>query len=737
MRSSLSVVAILSVSATLLALPAHASQARVHSVEGAAALLEGELEGASLSGDGVVRAGPEARPIAEGLAGAVLALARGGDGQLYFATGGPGRVMRVTGASSGAGKTDEVLFSDKPLITALLPVGKDKIVALTAPDGGAEVIELATKKRTTIVAKDVKLLLAGAVFDDVVYAVGGGDEGGVVLKLVPGAKEFEVVANTKEQLRSVAAARIGGKLKLVCGSADEGVVYEIDPAAPTANRVRALLDATPGEVTAIAIAKDGTVFAAFVDGDGKLSKQATTKVKDDSGDDDKAPGKKAAAKARKVKGGEVWRLGVDGSARVIFSSKEHGPYALAIDGNRLLAGTGPQGRIVNVDDVIGKGAASSRPGVWARRSGNDEVTSLLVESGGVIAGTSHAGAVVFFGKGSAAKAAYLSPSLDADARARYGLARVRVTKGTARVSLRTGNTKEPDETWSAWSPAQATSANGVQLQAPPAPYAQLRVELAPGAEVTALQLAYLVDNSAPEIVNVDVLAPGWKVVATPRDPPETRSVTFNDKPFAKFLDRRGTMNPTLDERPYGKQSFDVGYRTVYAWVEDADKDALRYRFWLGEAGRDGTVSSWSLVQDWSEAPFVSFEASRLKDGDYRVKADVDDSITNGTARALADGRVSAPFVVSHVTPRASETTAARTRGGVRVKMKVEGALPLISVRCAVGLSEWMPLDPQDGILDGTIEQFDVELVGADNASAASCEVYDEALNFGRFDIPVR
>jgi hypothetical protein len=65
---------------------------------------------------------------------------------------------------------------------------------------------------------------------------------------------------------------------------------------------------------------------------------------------------------------------------------------------------------------------------------------------------------------------------------------------------------------------------------------------------------------------VEVLAPGWKVTASVREQSESRSVTFNEKPFAKFLDRRGGQNPTLDERPFGKQSFDTGYPVDFAWL---------------------------------------------------------------------------------------------------------------------------------------------------------------------------
>lgn len=707
-----------------LAVSAQASQTEVHNVEGPGALLEGDFEGASVSGDGVVKAGPDQKVVVEGIAGAVLALVRAGDGQLYIATAAPGRVLKVDGSTA-----EDVFVSDKPLVTALLAMGKDKLVALTAPDGGAEVIELSTKKRTSISAVGVTLLLGGVVIDDVVYAVGGTDDSGMVLKLMPGASAFEIVATTEQTLRSVAAIKQGGKHRLVAGSSDEGIVYDIDPSLPVGKNVRALLDATPGEVTALTIAADGTVFAALIDSDAKLSKEASSKAKDEPAEDEKVS--KPANKARKVKGGEVWRLGSNGSARVIFSSKEHGPYALGLQGARLLVGTGPHGRIVDVD-----GSGTGRPGVLTRKSGHDEVTALLVEKAGVLVGTSHTGGVILLGTGSMAKAAYLSKTLDAEARARFGLARVRVTKGKARVALRTGNTNAPDDTWSTWSAWAPASMTGALLAAPYATYAQLKVDLPADTEVSGLHLAYLVDNRAPEIVSIDVLAPGWKLVATAREPPETRSVTFNEKPFAKFLDRSGAQNPTLDERPYGKQSFDVGYRSVYAFVEDADKDALRYRFWLGAVGKDATVTSWSLLQDWSDAPFAAFEASRLQDGDYRVKIDVDDSPTNGSTRALADGRMSPPFVVSHQTPRASDASAARTKVGVRVKLKVDAALPLVSVRCSTALAQWLPLDPVDGILDSKSESFDVELPATTNATAASCELYDEALNFGRLDIAV-
>ncbi|HEY4223579.1 MAG TPA: WD40 repeat domain-containing protein, partial [Myxococcota bacterium] len=454
-------LASIAVATLALSAPALASQSQVHVVEGQHDLLGGDLDGTALSPDGVVRVGPALKQLTtDALTGPVLALARGGDGALYAATASPGRVWKIVEGS----KPEVILESDKALVTAVLPVGKQKLVALTAPDGGAEVIDLGTKKHETVLAKDAKMLLAGAVIDDVVYAVGGGDEG-VLLKLAPNAKAWEVVAKTKEaQLRSIAVAKVNGVLKIVVGGGEEGVIYDV-----TAGKVRALLDTAPTEITALAIGADGTVFASAVDGEGKLSKGAVAKAKDDASDDKLSSAEKdKKQKARKVKSAEVWRIDPQGRARVLWQSKDHGAYALALLDGKLLAGTGPEGRIYEIDESGGRAA-----GVFLRMKDHDEVTALRVEGESVLFGTAHAPAVVRADKSAATRGVYLSPALDGEALARYGAVASR-GRGSITLSVRTGNTKEPDDTWSAFSAPTA---------APLGQYAQVRAELTGKAEL--------------------------------------------------------------------------------------------------------------------------------------------------------------------------------------------------------------------------------------------------------------
>jgi hypothetical protein len=718
---SLPVSLALALSSLALAPPAAATRPQVHRVAGYADLIDGDIDGTLVDGRGFVSLGPRVDEWVKDLPGPVLALARGGDGRVYVATAAPGRVWRVAKGS------DPELIADlkKPLVTALLPLGRKRLVALSAPDGGAHVIDLSDRKAEPklIEAKGVKMLLAGAVHQDAIYAVGGGDEG-ALLRWRLGDESFETLVTVKEKhLRSVAAQAGRRGPRVVVGGGDDGVVYSFEE-----GRLRALVDAEPGEVTAIALAKSGRVFAALVDSDGKLSKGATDRDEDDDDKDETKP--------RKVKSSEVLTIGPNGRVDVLWQSKKHGAYSLALDqgGKRLLLGTGASGRLYALDP-----AGKRRATALARANGHDEITVLVPDRTGVLLGTAHTGGVLALSTATHERGVYLSRVLDAESLARYGHAFVEASVPPGAkllVSLRTGNTDEPDDTWSRFSEPQQADA---LLAGPAARYAQIRFELVGGKaspRLRAARLAYQNDNRPPEVARVEVLYPGWRVIGGERDPSDSRSVTFGDEAFKRFLELHGSQLPVMNERPTGKQKWSPGWRTVYAWVEDPDKDALRYRWYLGRVGADDEVARWTEVKDFSPEPFYSWEAARLADGRYRVRVQVDDVPTNGPARSLGDEGVSPTFRVAHAQPKFVSASAGRARGAFRVRLRVRAELPLAGVRCAVGGEQWVPVDPTDGIVDNSDESFDTTLQGPDAFNSVSCEAMDEGGNTARIDLPV-
>jgi len=727
-RSTIAIV----VTLVVAALPAHATRPRVHVLENVGDFADGTFDGTSLSADGSVMLGPSMDPWSAEFPGPVLALTSMADGSVYAATAAPARVYRVF-----SNKAPELVVELKaPLVTALVPVGKSTLVALTSADAAAHFITIgATGVGTvskTVSAPDVKFMLAGVADGETLFVVGGGDRG-VLLELPPGAATFTTLASVKEKnLRSIARAPVAGRRGLAVGGAEEGIVYLFD-----GKSLRALIDAEPGEVTAIAVDTKGRIFASLVDAAGKVTDGATARDTGDDKDAAKPTAKPKEKKPRKVKSAEVLRIDPDGSVHVLWQSKKNGAYALHLERRGLFVGTGADGQVLLLD-VEGKRGAT----VVGTAPAADEVVAFApAKSGAILFGTAHGGSVIALSSARRTKGTFTSSALDAKAIARYGHLDWSGTwpKG-ARVTfeVRAGGTSEPDDTWSAWSPLLAKP--GVPL-VPAARYTQVRATLEAPVDVEPalglVRLAHLSTNRPPEISEIEVVAPGYKVRHVERDRSEARSITFGKAAFKKFATTRGSVAPVLEDRPTGKQTPEAGHRAVYAFVEDPDGDALRYRFALARVDATGNAGAFAVVKEWSEEPFVSLDMSRLKDGAYRVRIEADDAPTNGPVRALGDTRVSPIFEVAHRPPVFSSAKAVPQQSGVRIVLSIEAQAPLALVTCSVGGAEWFPVDPTDGILDTAAETFDTVLPTTPTEpvlKAASCMARDEAGNETRTDL---
>jgi outer membrane protein assembly factor BamB len=151
---------------------------------------------------------------------------------------------------------------------------------------------------------------------------------------------------------------------------------------------------------------------------------------------------------------------------------------------------------------------------------------------------------------------YLSPVLDAGQQAHWGMIRwlAFAPEGTQiAIQTRSGNTREPDSSWSAWSEPY-TDPEGSPILSPPARFLQVRVRLAgtPSPEVRALTLTYMPANRPPE---VQLLMP---------------------KPYTVWSDKQ----------------------TIRWSARDPDGDALRFEV---EISRDGG-KSWQKLKDTLKTP---------------------------------------------------------------------------------------------------------------------------------------
>jgi hypothetical protein len=134
--------------------------------------------------------------------------------------------------------------------------------------------------------------------------------------------------------------------------------------------------------------------------------------------------------------------------------------------------------------------------------------------GSVLAAGSNLGAIYRLGGQVASEGSFESPAYDTKVFSSWGkMSWQEETPSGSSVSLqvRTGNTAEPDSTWSEWS-APYTNRAGSSVDSPSARYVQWKATLKSGGKESPrlgeVDVTYLQRNLPPELKSVDVQAPG-------------------------------------------------------------------------------------------------------------------------------------------------------------------------------------------------------------------------------------
>ena len=212
-----------------------------------------------------------------------------------------------------------------------------------------------------------------------------------------------------------------------------------------------LFEAPRREITAVAVAADGTIYAASV-GDKShnplpplpvqgVASVTITVVQ---------PASLAAANTSTAlpEGSEIYvlapNLGDSAQApRKLWSGKDEIVYALAARPDGLLALTGNRGRVFRIAD---DGSYADVAHLEAQQG-----LSLAAAENGLFIGSGNTGKLFRFGA-TQEKHEYASDVLDAGALARFG--RVEVEPGSAGYELltRSGNVEQPVRGWSDWRP---------------------------------------------------------------------------------------------------------------------------------------------------------------------------------------------------------------------------------------------------------------------------------------------
>jgi len=637
----------------------------------------GDLKGVAVDSRGTVRAGFNLGAVPVLAASTIWAALPQKDGSLLLGTGSEGKLLKVQG-----GVVTVLAETNALAITSLSPAFGGSVVAGTLPEG--KVMKWDRGKLTELAALKGAQHVFSVAYDaknNAVYAATG-PEG--KLFRITATGEAQVYFDAEEQhLMSVAVAPDG---TVYAGASDKAKLYRLTGPG----RASVLYDFARTEVRAIAVDAKGAVYAIAND----LKTGFTVPTRPPKNQETQPAGPSAGQKSKGK--GTLYRFTADGKPERLYDSDEEHLTSLTLnDEGRPFVGTGVEGRVYTVDDAHRIALVAD---VDERQIG----ALVLAGATRFVAGSDPAVLHPVRGVGGA-DAVWTSKVLDAGLRARFGRMSWETTKPID-VSTRSGNTKEPDDTWSAWS---ADSAAPGMVASPAGRFLQVRARFAKdqAAELSALEIAFVTDNLRATVDEVSV------------------------RPRREGSDELRTSGGPVAKKPDAKLAL--------SWKTDnPDKDELRYRL---QYRLVGTTTWYDLTrrEEILTKESYDWDTATLPEGRYRVRVVATDELSNPPDLVTRDDAESGIVLVDNTAPRAEGLRLVNRRlQGVAL----DGVGPIQRIEVALaGTDEWTPFFPTDGIFDEAREEFDFDVSPLVTTGPAllAIRIFDDANNFVIQNVAVR
>ena len=732
------------------------TQSRVEEFE------KGTPQGVALTSEGEIKEGPGLKDVLTTPSTFVWSVAEDKSGVVFLGTGSPATVLRV-----GPDGKPFTLFETHDLAVQVVRVGPDgSIYVATMPSGKVFKLKAsATAKQTdsdaTVVfdashfddkgkepkpdAKpaadsdksddkdgdksedktEIKRYIWDMTFDSAgrLYIATGGPA--AIYRVDPAKAAAPPEEFFKSDEQHVRALAWDAKGNLIAGTDGTGLVYRINPSG----KAYVLFEAPRREIPALAVAADGTIFAASVgdkthnplpplpvQGAGMVT---VTVVQ---------PGsfQAANASASAPEGTDVYAIEEGQAPRKVWSGKDEVVYALAARTDGVLAITGNRGRIFRIEsngNYADVGHLEAQQGLCMSASSDPR--------GDVLVGTGNTGKLVRFA--AQAQHEYASDVLDAGAMARFG--RIEVAPGSTGYDLftRTGNIEQPVRGWTEWQ-----SATNDTVSSPAGRFLQWKAVLHPGGLVRGVGVNYLPVNAAPVVDDVVVVTGArlnQQTQATPQPATVNISLPAGNQPGVINFDAGNANNNPLTAIK------DRSAVTARWSAHDDNGDDLTFALYLRGDGEHG----WRLLKDNLTDKAYSFDQALIPDGGYQLRVVASDSPAHTPGDALSGDKVSERFEIDTTPPAVTNLSATQALAKcaqapcpspAHVTFDAEDAMsPVVRAEYSLDAGPWQYIEPVGGLSDARREHYDFTVPasafeGKSGEQLITVRVYDRHDNIG-------
>jgi len=611
----------------------------------------GDFSGAQVTSDGAIQLSPRVRQLATTAEPFAWSVAGDKAGNTFIGTGNNARIYKI----NAHGDKTVIYYGKEVAVTAMTTDDAGNLYAGVSPDG--KVLRFAPGSSAPVPIFQKGTFVWALKFDDQGrLLIGTGGEKGELyrldkpaeLKAIPLAINgrllihgnipeigtlFRAPFATVPQNHIRAIATRGNDIFI--GTSDDGVLYRVDGST---GKTTALYEVTPsggsGDLAQLAAAIPEASGATS--GNASIA-SATGVVAPASVASITSSGSEILAVAALPDGvyfgtssnGSLYRW-TESGVSVVYPTPQSSIYALQVapDGS-LLAGTGEKGIVYQFR--IGANP-NNTTGARLLEPTQTQALSLAIAPGGdLLIGTGNNAAVYRASLTGIANGTYTSNVFDAKNIVQWGTLRT-IGSGVS-LQTRSGNTLDPDATWSNWQNANRNDLGELRVASPSARYLQYRATLnvsdaARKPQLSRIEVAYRAKNSAPQVA--------WTAPAGGEFWRATKKLT---------------------------------------WVsQDADNDRLRYI--LSVSNDDGMT--WKAI-DSKELTTTSFDLDTTKysDGNYRLKVEASDVLSNPDD-PQTDSQVSAPFTIDNTAPKlvANAPTSTGTTASRLVATATDATSPI-------------------------------------------------------------
>ena len=720
-----------------LSIPLHAEHTRRWRQSTYEEFLKGTAHGVAVRSDGRLELAPKFTRLADADASYLWSVRLDSKGALFAAGGSPAKVFRF----DSNGKPTAVFDSADLSAQTIAFDSKGTLFVGTSPDGKVYKIS-ATGEKSVFFDPKTKYIWDLAFAPDGTLFVATGDKG-QVFAVAPDGKGELFYASDEAHIRVLA---FDGRGNLIAGTEPSGRILRIARnSGKSAAEGFVLYETSKREVTSLAVASDGSIYASAIGEKPRPGGSAPNVViATPQGTTTLTTGGQVTSGQSQLQqqfvpfppllSSSIYRLSADGAPEELWSSREDVVYALGLasDG-RLLAGTGNNGALLAVDGR----------GVFAQlaKAGSAQITGIARNSSGrVFLCTANPGKVFSVGPEYEAEGAYESRSFDSQLFSQWGRlewwgpppsasakssahsnasrsnashAAVYADDPRLEFFVRTGNTEDPGKEWSRWFGPYSKS--GAAIEAPSARFVQWKAIIHDGRAGDGIEwvsLAYLPRNVAPILDGIALQEPGIRAQSQSTigaSQPTVVTLTQPPSPNISGVTITQSSAPARFELP-PQGTLQKGYQSVLWSAHDDNDDELRYSvFFRGEAEYE-----WKLLKDNLEQKFYSWDTTTLPDGAYYLKIVATDAPSNPPAVARKTERESERFEVDNTPPVIEGLqvgpASGKMIGGHPASFTARDASMAIErAQYSLDGGEWILLAPDETVSDALVEHYNIGL----------------------------